>query len=118
MVAPDIVRHLGSPFQSQIQQINENIRTWLESDSALAVVPALPRRGLLASSHLGGPAWLARPIITVVYVIMNSRVTDVQLIELNVEIFCPKGKGHTRGILPISVLPSNKHIHVNTQFYL
>ena len=33
-------------------------------------------------------------------------------------ILSQTGKGHTRGNLPIPVLPSNKHIHINTQFYI
>ena len=29
-----------------------------------------------------------------------------------------RGKGHTSSNLPISVLLSNKHIHIDTQFYM
>ena len=33
-------------------------------------------------------------------------------------ILSQRGKGHTRGNLPISVLPSNKHIHIDTHTIL
>ena len=33
-------------------------------------------------------------------------------------ILSQSGKGHTRGNLPMSVLPSNKHIHIDTHTIL